>query len=197
MSYEPREYWENRVVAQGPSYVGPGGNVEKTIAQAGRFQRSIDEALTGKSFNHILDFGCGVGRFVDVLAKHADHVTAVDLSATAIELAGDIITAKNIHLIHLSEDSIPLLDDSVDLVVAVTVFQHIVDDDDWALWTSEINRVLNPTGALLVIDGRDKPRSTPLHPHVRTRIPDVFGQVFSRSTVELPTPDHHWMGFII
>ena len=63
--YEPREYWEQRAIRQGPSYVGPGGRVEKTIDQAGQFQEVIDRVLAGKKFNHILDFGCGVGRFVD------------------------------------------------------------------------------------------------------------------------------------
>ena len=43
---------------------------------------------------HVLDFGCGVGRLTRLWAKHATHVTGVDISAPMLEqarrIAGDL-----------------------------------------------------------------------------------------------------------
>lgn len=55
-----------------------------------RLNREINslKKLSGlKKFNRVLSIGCGHGEFELLLAPHAEHITAVDLSSDAIELA--------------------------------------------------------------------------------------------------------------
>src|SRR5262245_4632726 len=43
--------------------------------------------LTGRRYAHVLEIGCGAGYLTRLLSPHADHLTALDISQTAIERA--------------------------------------------------------------------------------------------------------------
>jgi len=196
MTYVPREYWEERATAQGPSFVGPGGHEKEARVQADLFRRTIEGALAGRSFNVILDFGCGSGRLTDTIAMFGFLCWAMDISKVALEQARTITVARNIEFYHLAEDQIPLLSDSVDLVVAVTVFQHIVADDAWELWTDELRRVLRPTGSVLIIDEAHHEDAI-WDDHVRSRPPYELARALDRGIVTLPSLTDHWAGMLV
>lgn len=82
----------------------------------------------------VLDAGCGVGRWTSEMAKRGASVTGVDISQEMIDIAQKRVDKLNLsdkvnfkhaplHLIGASEE--------YDLVICVTVIQHIEDQKQW------------------------------------------------------------------
>jgi SAM-dependent methyltransferase len=86
------------------------------------------ESLAGKiGHGFALDFGCGVGRLTQALAKYFGHVVGVDVSSVMIKHAqrlnqhGDAVTFVH----NRSEDLSILRDRRFDLIYSDLVFQHL------------------------------------------------------------------------
>jgi SAM-dependent methyltransferase len=79
------------------------------------------------SRRHALDFGCGVGRLTQALAREFDHVTGVDLAADMLTHArahnrrGDRVT----YVHNPAADLTCFADGSFDLVLSLITLQHI------------------------------------------------------------------------
>ena len=82
-----------------------------------------------------VDVGCGSGRNLEVLARHADRVFGLDYSPTAVKLAA----GRGFTVFRASGDAIPLSSSSTHLIAALDVLEHL-DDDMAAL--AEFHRVL-------------------------------------------------------
>ena len=83
-----------------------------------------------------LDVGCGTGSFLNVLERYADRVVGVD----------PLASSQDRRVIRAEAEQLPLDNASIDLVVALDVFEHV--DDRAAL--RECARVLT-SGGLLVL----------------------------------------------
>lgn len=174
MTYRPRSYWHERALEQGPSYVGPGGDPERTEEQRRLFEALIDQELGKRPWPCVLDFGCGSGRLSDAIASHTRFYLGVDISQEGIRQAR--ITHSNTHsFVYLSQDALPFGEGAVSLVVAITVFQHI-NPDDFRIWAREIRRVLHPEGAVFLVDEPDD--GTPSDSHVFRRKPEEYEEAF-------------------
>lgn len=97
---------------------------------------------TGK---RVLDAGCGVGYGSARLAAAASSVFALDSSAEAILDAR--ATYPGVQFVQGDCRVLPLADDSIDLVVAFEVIEHL---ERWCNLISEAVRVLNRSGVFLV-----------------------------------------------
>lgn len=90
--------------------------------------------------HHCLDLGCGSGVISRALAEAIDHVVGMDL---------DPILVRNGQAAHTpgfalaDAGRVPLVDNSVDIVVCAQVYEHT---DDQPALASEIWRVLKPGG---------------------------------------------------
>lgn len=74
-----------------------------------------------------LDFGCGVGRLVAALARHAGHVTGIDVSDSMLAEARancQRLGLGNTHFLR-SDDTLSKLTGEFDLIHSHIVFQHI------------------------------------------------------------------------
>ncbi|MBD2109756.1 class I SAM-dependent methyltransferase [Nodosilinea sp. FACHB-13] len=96
--------------------------------------------LTG----HVLDLGCGDGKYFELLWPRADQVTGVDISPVAVELAKRSGVYQNIHLTYAHQ--IPEPNAIFDHVFANCSLEHM-DCIDEVL--AEVNRCLKPGGTLL------------------------------------------------
>jgi SAM-dependent methyltransferase len=110
----------------------------------------------------VLDAGCGMGYGSAILAEAgATRVTGVDISAPAIEAAR--ATARGAEFEVGDIASLPLGDDSVDLVVCLETIEH-VEEPERAL--DELARVLAPDG-LLLLSSPNRDVYPPGNPHHR------------------------------
>jgi SAM-dependent methyltransferase len=104
-------------------------------------------AVTPQSGAHLLDCGCREGQHTRQMADRllATRVVGLDYNATAISLAA---AAGIIALQADLNRSIPLAANSMDVIVASDVIEHLVEP---ATFVSELFRVLRP-GGYLVLD---------------------------------------------
>lgn len=92
----------------------------------------------------VLEFGCGVGQFARRLSRHA-KVFGLEVNQFALEQIQS--TAPDIQV--LSSTTI-LPSESIGSVVALHVFEHILDCDLVPIGV-ELNRVLQPGGRILAV----------------------------------------------
>jgi SAM-dependent methyltransferase len=96
---------------------------------------------------HVLDAGCGTGRFLQLLHIHQPDLerVGVEWSAAAAKRAKE---KSGAHVLCGSVNALPLADASFDAAVCADVLCHDAVDPDAAL--KELRRVLRPGGRLVV-----------------------------------------------
>ena len=96
----------------------------------------------------VLDVACGEGYGSALLAKHASHVTGVDLSPEAIAHAQRSYAGiGNLEFTAASCTRMPLPDAAFDVVVSFETLEHIAEQ---AQFLAEAARVLKPGGVLVM-----------------------------------------------
>jgi ubiquinone/menaquinone biosynthesis C-methylase UbiE len=99
-----------------------------------------------------MDFGCGPGYYTIEIAKKAKNVVAVDLSPEMLKKAQNKAAkagVKNIQFLQSNGTNIQLENGSVDLILLVTVY-HEVGENEAVL--KEFSRILKPDGKLVVVE---------------------------------------------
>ena len=101
-----------------------------------------------------VDLGAGTGLLTLALAGRVERLWAIDISP----LMGEYLRAKassagleNVEIVTASAVSLPLVDQSVDLVVSNYCFHHL-DDDGKRRALQEVRRVLRPGGRFVFAD---------------------------------------------
>ncbi|HET8754654.1 MAG TPA: methyltransferase domain-containing protein [Solirubrobacteraceae bacterium] len=100
----------------------------------------------------VLDLGCGAGTDLLIAAQTAAHAIGVDMTPAMLERARESARAMGLENVELHEamiESLPLEDESVDLVISNGVID-LVPDKTAAF--EEIDRVLRPGGRLQIAD---------------------------------------------
>jgi ubiquinone/menaquinone biosynthesis C-methylase UbiE len=115
----------------------------------------VRNALASQMPSSILDFGCGIGNTVRLLATAFPSalVTGVDPSAESIDVAKQHTLADERRLRFITHDGtrLPFPDEAFDVGFTANVFHHIPRADHLA-WIRELRRVIRPGGALLVFE---------------------------------------------
>lgn len=112
------------------------------VARRELIRRLIESS--GRMFDRVLDYGCGPGSNADALAGDGIELIGLDASEDALEHAK--ATGEYARLLRSADETIPLPDASVDLILAADVLEHV--DDKRAL--AEMYRTLKPGGVLVV-----------------------------------------------
>jgi len=104
----------------------------------------VRRELAGVQPGRALDVGCGPGGNSDVLRRLGWHVTALDYSPDAAQMA----RARGLSALRSDARRLPFRDGAFDLVLSTDAWEHIDEDDQVA---AEAHRVLRPGGQLFVM----------------------------------------------
>jgi ubiquinone/menaquinone biosynthesis C-methylase UbiE len=103
----------------------------------------------------VLDLGCGTGDLAVDLAHGGARVIAVDVAQAALDRAGARHPELDLRLLPI-DGPLPFDDGAFDAVWSSEVIEHVADT---ARWLSEVRRVLEPGGRVLL--------TTPSHGRLR------------------------------
>src|ERR1700736_1148238 len=193
--YRPSLYWEDRaqrfagerdglaaVCAYGmPEFYNRAIHLEQRLA--------LEPWLKIDAGTRVLDVGCGVGRWSRLLAARGAHVTGVDLSPTMIAQARRRAAADGVAgRCRFQVQDLSTLDvgERFDLVLGVTVLQHILDPDALRAALAAMTAHLAPGGRMILLEAApaalvDRCDSTVF----RARHRDVYLQLFRDCGLEL------------
>lgn len=100
----------------------------------------------------VLDLGCGTGYLLRRLASEypdAQKLAGIDAAATMIEVAQDGADDPRLSFRVGVAEALPYPDESFDLVVSTTSFDHWSDQQKGLM---ECRRILTPGGQLVLVD---------------------------------------------
>lgn len=159
--YQPSVYWEQRA----RQFAGEGAGLAAVCSYGMPefYNRAIqlEQRLALRSWikvqpgTRVLDVGCGVGRWSRLLASRGAHVTGVDLSPTMIAQAERRAESEGVAdrcRFQVQDVSRLQVGGEFDLVLGVTVLQHILDPD---LLRSAVQRMaahLAPGGRMVLLE---------------------------------------------
>jgi SAM-dependent methyltransferase len=209
-SYRPSIYWEDRArrfagVGAGLAAVCSYGMPEFYNRLIHLEQRlALEPWLRIAPGAEVLDVGCGVGRWSRLLAARGAQVTGIDLSPTMIAQAkrrasqAGVIERCNF----LVQDSAELaLHRKFDLVLGVTVLQHMLDSSSVRKAIQRMAEHLAPRGRIVLLEAAPAASATHCNTTVfRARERNVYLQLFSDCGLDVlaitgvdPAPFKTWL----
>lgn len=161
LAYRPAAYWEERArrfAAEGDGLAAVCSyGMPEFYNRLIHFSQRLALApwLRFAPGARVLDVGCGVGRWSRLLASRGALVTGVDLSPTMIEQARQRAAQAGLSRVcrFLVQDSARLeVPGKFDLVLGVTVLQHILDPDALRAALSRMSGHLAPQGRMVLLE---------------------------------------------
>lgn len=208
--YLPDHYWEDRArrfAAQGSGLaaVCSYGMPELYNRMIHLCQRlALAPWLRVPAGTRVLDVGCGVGRWSSLLASRGALVTGMDLSPTMIAEAQRRASESGVaercrflvqDLAHLDAG------DKFDLVIGVTVLQHILDPEALRSAVQRMSEHLAPGGRMVLLEAAPARLAQRCDTSVfRARTRSVYLDLFERTGLEVlqmsgvdPAPFKTWL----
>src|ERR1700733_13075369 len=186
--YSPGLYWEDRaqrfagerdglaaVCAYGmPAFYNRAIHLEQRLA--------LEPWLKVNPGTRVLDVGCGIGRWSRLLAARGADVTGVDLSPTMIAQAQQRAAAEGVaDRCRFQVQDLSTLDvgERFDLVLGVTVLQHILDPGALRAALAAMTTHLAPGGRMILLEAAPAALVNRCDSTVfRARHRDVYLQLF-------------------
>jgi SAM-dependent methyltransferase len=193
--YQPSTYWEDRA----QRFAGEGAGLAAVCAYGMPefYNRAIQLEqrlalrpwLDVKPGTRVLDVGCGVGRWSRLLAARGAEVTGVDLSPTMIAQAQRRAVAEGVAArcqFRVQDLSKLEVGGQFDVVLGVTVLQHILDPELLRAAVRGMTAHLAPGGRMILLEAAptgvvDRCDSTVF----RARQRDVYLELFRDCALEL------------
>jgi 2-polyprenyl-3-methyl-5-hydroxy-6-metoxy-1,4-benzoquinol methylase len=207
---EPQQYWEARARkfatrGAGLAAVCSYGMPEFYNRMIHLCQRlALAPWLRVAESTRVLDVGCGVGRWSALLASRGAQVTGIDLSPTMIAEANRRAQARGTaNRCRFMVQDLAHLDagEQFDMVVGVTVLQHILDAEALRSAVDRMSRHLAPGGRMVLLEAapvRHEARCDT--PAFRARTRKVYLDLFGRAGLEViaisgvdPAPFKTWL----
>lgn len=107
-------------------------------------ERAVERLVSSGA--HVLELGCGTGRWLHLVETRGGHPVGVDRSRRMLDVARR--SGRATRLVLGSALNIPLADGAFDVVLVVNALHHFGDVE---AFVSEARRVLRPGGRLLTI----------------------------------------------
>jgi 2-polyprenyl-3-methyl-5-hydroxy-6-metoxy-1,4-benzoquinol methylase len=208
--YLPGDYWEDRAkrfAAEGAGLaaVCSYGMPDFYNRMIHRCQRlALEPWLDVSPGTRVLDVGCGVGRWSLMLATRGAVVTGMDLSPTMISEAQRRAESHGMaNRCRFLVQDLAQLDagDEFDLMIGVTVLQHILDPESLRAAIRRMTEHLAPGGRMVLLEAAPARGSKHCDTTVfRARHRDVYLDLFAEAGLELkaisgvdPAPFKTWL----
>lgn len=187
--FDPRHYWEERARHFGAS---PGG--WKAVCYLGmpeiynrlfhRLQKTaLNRELKLDKNIVFLEFGCGVGRWLQKISHQVKAFHGLDVSPSMLYHAQNRLKdsgIKNAYLSQFDGCRIPYRNFSFDVTLIITVLIHIIESSQLDHVIKELCRVTKPGGRILVLESF-APKSIPSPSHVKFRPEAELIELFRNS----------------
>ncbi|MEJ2502386.1 MAG: class I SAM-dependent methyltransferase [Gemmatimonadota bacterium] len=193
--FRPRTYWEDRLGAEyslaGVGHTGLGRCYNGWMYRLRRrvFARLLRDLEVDAAGARVLDVGSGTGFYVQLWqAAGVARIEGIDVTATAVERLRGRFPEATFHRGDIgATEEIEGLDGRFDIVSAMDVLFHIVDDEAFERAIARIQRCLREGGWLIFSDnflhGPERRLPHIVHrrlEHVRGVLEDVGFQVIER-----------------
>ena len=146
----------------------------------GNIPRALDEIINVDSLD-IVDLGAGTGRLTVMLAPRAKSISSLDISDHMLDVTRarlKILGLNNWRVDVADHRTVPLPDDSVDLVVSGWSVSYLAvwNPDTWRAelekWLEEMKRILRPGGHIVLFESLGTGNESPIRlPHLETYYP--------------------------
>jgi SAM-dependent methyltransferase len=149
------QYWNDRLERYGHTgWSNPAVYAYDQFLRLAAIERML-ELLPAPAQGAALDFGCGVGDFCTMLSRHYSRVTGFDISARILATAERQNPGQSIDY---TDDLDTALSTPRDLILSVTVLQHLVDNADVIRLLPRWAAALRPGGRVVAMESlADRP----------------------------------------
>jgi len=106
----------------------------------------IDQSLSGKKFEYVVDLGCGTGFHLNTLNKYAQNLIGCDMSFGALKESKKHLKCE---YIVCDVNALPFKPETLDLIWIAGVLHHVPDDLENVVGNN-ISSVLKKNGLLLI-----------------------------------------------
>lgn len=180
-------YWRRRALLLGPeaAVIGIGEQVDEFTQHQLEAVMPVVQAIAPAGARLAVDFGCGPGRLSHELSRVAGaDVLGVDPTRRLIDAARP---GPGVQFAQIHRGRIPINDGSADLVFVCLVLGGVPDSELVGI-AKEIDRVLRPGGALVLVETVDDPEGS--HGW-RARSPEHYSHLFEFARLETQSTYHH------
>lgn len=148
------ETWEKRAEkGKLPAVIDPGDLKGRKNLYIDTLQKmAIQKALGQGKKEIIIDFGCGNGRFSDLLSEHCEFLVGFEITPQMLKIAKHTCENSNIGFVLYDGLNLPVKRNKTDLVVSINVFQYITEEAELEKVLKEIGKCLKPQGEMLCIE---------------------------------------------
>ncbi len=146
----------------------------------GNIPRALDEVINIESLD-VVDLGAGTGRLTVMLAPRVRSISSIDISDHMLDVTRarlKILGLNNWRVDVADHRSVPLPDDSVDLVVSGWSVSYLAvwNPDSWRAelekWLGEMKRILRPGGHIILFESLGTGNESPIRlPHLESFYP--------------------------
>lgn len=133
----------------------------------------------------VLDFGCGIGRFMPLLSKHSDKYFGCDILEAPIREARKIIIDIQ-RLAVINKHQIPFDNTNFDLIFSCVVLQHVIDQNLLNHYINQFYERLNSHGHVLIVENIS---SAPSNNYLAFRSREKYIEMFKTGGFELIKAD--------
>jgi len=158
----------------------------------GNIPRALDEIINVDGLD-IVDLGAGTGRLTVMLAPRAKSICSFDISDHMLDVARSRLKAlglNNWRVEVADHRSVPLEDDSVDLVVSGWSVSYLAvwNPDSWRAelgkWLGEMKRILRPNRHIVLFESLGTGNESPIRlPHLENYYPWLDEMGFQNKSI--------------
>jgi len=148
------ETWERRAEkGKLPAVIDPGDLKGRKNLYIDTLQKMAIQKALGRTKKQVtIDFGCGSGRFSELLSRHCMFLVGIEITSDMLTIAKNECNDSNIAFVLYDGLNLPIKEQGADLLVSVNVLQYITDDGELEKVLEEIRRSLRPNGEFLCVE---------------------------------------------